>query len=223
MNSLWNSLQGGLVVSCQAPNGSPLRNSDTIARIASAAELGGAVGLRINGREDVAAARRHTSLPIIGLHKTVGPRRNLITPRADLAAGLLEAGADIVAVEATEEMLGEDWELIQEIADLGTPVMADVSTLSEGLRAAELGADLIGTTLSGYTPYSRLQDPPDIELVADLSRAGLRVVAEGRYRTPADVARAFDAGAGFVVVGGAITDPISLTQRFAAAARRPGT
>jgi N-acylglucosamine-6-phosphate 2-epimerase len=104
---------------------------------------------------------------------------------------------------------------------IGVPVMADVSTLDEGLRAAEGGATFVGTTLSGYTPYTqRLDQGPDVELVGALAASGIRVVAEGRYASPADVRRAFDAGAFAVVVGGAITDPVAITRRFVAATRK---
>lgn len=211
---------GGLIVSCQAPRRSPLRDPSIIARIAQAAELGGAVGLRVNGFDDVAAVSGVTSIPIIGLHKVPGPRRDIITPDEGLAHALLEAGADIVAVEATMETLGDDLALLDRIRALGTPVMADVATLDEGLRAWDTGVDIVGTTLSGYTTDTTpAPEEPDIALVEALAARGVIVVAEGRYRSPFQVRAAFDAGAHAVVVGGAITDPLSTTERFAAAAR----
>jgi len=221
--SVLEAIAGGLVVSCQAPRHSPLRDPAIIAQIARAAELGGAAGLRVNGPADIAAVAAVTSGPIIGLHKVAGPRRDIITPDRGLARALLDAGADIVAVEATREALGDDLALLGRIRALGAPVMADVSTLGEGVRAWDAGAELVGTTLSGYTEETvGADESPDIALVAELAARGIRVVAEGRYRTPADVAAAFDAGAYAVVVGGAITDPLSTTERFAAAARRLG-
>ncbi|MFC5828767.1 hypothetical protein ACFPZ3_33285, partial [Nonomuraea insulae] len=111
--------------------------------------------------------------------------------------------------------------LIGQIHELGVPVMGDVSTLEEGLAAWEAGADLVGTTLSGYTAR-QLPTPydPDLHLVGALASHGVRVIAEGRYRTEQQVRQAFAAGAWAVVVGGAITDPISITRRLAAAAPR---
>lgn len=215
-------LAGGLLVSCQAPMGSPLRDPYITAKIAQAAIMGGAVGLRINGPEDVAAVRAITDLPIIGLYKVQGTRRNIITPDLAKAASLVAAGADIVAIDSTTEVHGNDFSLIATVRDeLGVTVMADVSTLEEGLRARDCGADLVGTTLSGYTTQSRAaEDGPDIGLVAELARLGITVIAEGRYRRPAQVAEAFTAGAYAVVVGGAITDPLATSALFAKATPR---
>ncbi|MGP7959248.1 N-acetylmannosamine-6-phosphate 2-epimerase [Sanguibacter sp. A247] len=212
-------LRGGLVVSCQAPAGSPLRDPAITAVIARAVLLGGAVGLRVNGPDDIVAVRDLTDVPIIGLHKVEGSPRPFITPTPALARGLVAAGADVVAADATAEVHGADLTGFRAIVSaVDVPVMADVSTLDEGLRAADLGAAFIGTTLSGYTPASRpAPEGPDLELVAALAERGLTVIAEGRIRTPDDVAAAFAAGASAVVVGGAITDPLLTARRFAAA------
>lgn len=207
-------LAGGLIVSCQAPPESPLRDPEMTARIALAAVLGGAVGLRINGPDDVAAVRAVTTVPIIALHKVPGRRRNLITPSPALADSLVRAGADVVAVDATAEAAAEGAEPLGAFIRPDRVTMADVSTLDEGLRAWDLGVGLVATTLSGYTPDSPAMDAPDLALVASLARHGVRAVAEGRFRTPEQVIAAFDAGAHAVVVGGAITDPLSTTRRF---------
>lgn len=216
------TIAGGLVVSCQASSGSPMRDTPTIARLAVSALQGGAVALRINGVDDVAAVRDLTEVPIIGLDKRMGPRRNIITPADEQVVGLIAAGADIVAVDATEEVAGDVAARVRSAVSTAglRPIMADVSTLDEGVRSWEAGAAFVGTTLSGYTPYSRADPSPDIELVERLASRGVRVLAEGRFQTPADVARAFDAGAFAVVVGGAITDPVAITRRFAAATPR---
>ncbi len=219
LDRLTRAMRGGLVVSCQAPTGSPLRDPAITAVIARAVLLGGAVGLRVNGPDDVAAVRAVTDVPVIGLHKVEGGPRPFITPTPDLACGLVAAGADIVAADASTQVHGMRLEGFGAVvAAVDVPVMADVSTLEEGLRAAELGAAYIGTTLSGYTPESTpAPDGPDLELVAALAAQGLTVVAEGRIRTPEAVAAAFAAGATAVVVGGAITDPLLTARRFAAA------
>lgn len=213
-------LSGGLVVSCQAPPGHPLRSPATIALLARCAELGGAVAVRVNSPADVRAVKDAVALPVIGLHKVPGPpHRELITPGFDLAAGLVVAGADVVAVEATPATPG-GVELVERIrAELGVPVMADVSTVDEGVRAWAAGADLVGSTLSGYTPDSPHREEPDLDLVAALAEKGIRVVAEGRLRTPDHVRDAFARGAYAVVVGTAITDPVAITRWLAAAAR----
>lgn len=213
-------VRGGLIVSVQAPDGSPLRSSAIIAGLASAAVRGGATGLRINGPEDIRAVRDAVGedIPLIGLHKVRGESRNLITVSMDAAADLARAGADIIAAEVTVEAWGRGVGIIARIqGELGLPVMADVSTRDEGLRAWRAGADLVGTTLSGYTPHSPRVEGPDLELVRALADDGVRVVAEGRYRHAAEVAEAKRCGAWSVVVGGAITDAVAITERFALA------
>ncbi|MFC6357074.1 N-acetylmannosamine-6-phosphate 2-epimerase [Luethyella okanaganae] len=216
------ALAGSLIVSCQASGNHPMRNTDAIVRMASSALLGGASALRINSPPDVRAVRAITDVPIIGLDKEPGRMRNVITVRPDQAAVLAAAGANIVAVDATSEVTDDiQGHLRQAGIAAGVPIMADVSTLEEGLMAWDSGVGLVGTTLSGYTPYTLRGDlRPDIELVAALSSRGVRVIAEGRYVTPAEVRGAFDAGAFAVVVGGAITDPVAITRRFVAATTR---
>ncbi|MBW1640706.1 putative N-acetylmannosamine-6-phosphate 2-epimerase [Microbacterium resistens] len=222
LSSPLDRLAGGLVASVQATDASPVRDPDVIAALAGAALLGGACGLRLNGPVDVARARERTDVPLIGLHKVDNGVRNIITPTLELARGLARTGADLIAVDATEEALGDDFGLLAAIVEeTGVPVMADVSTLAEGIRAREHGAAVVGTTLSGYTPQSAGRgDGPDLALVAELVAAGIPTIAEGRYQTVDQVARAFDAGALAVVVGGAITDPIAITARFVAATPR---
>ena len=211
-------LRGGLVVSCQAAPGHPLHDPHVMGLLARCAQLGGAVAVRINGPDDVRVVKALVDIPVIGLHKLRRDgARDLITPGIAYAVDLVEAGADILAVEATSEAPGDTSDLIRRIrADLGIPVMADVSTLDEALLAWDAGAELIGTTLSGYTAHTARDDTaPDVGLVVDLSAKGMRTVAEGRYATVHDVEAAFNAGAFAVVVGTAITDPVALTRRFA--------
>ncbi|MFF4195076.1 N-acetylmannosamine-6-phosphate 2-epimerase [Nonomuraea sp. NPDC001831] len=153
------AIEGGLVVSCQAPEGHPLRDPHTIALLARCAELGGAAGLRVNGPEDVRAVKAATDLPLIGLAKVPRPNvRPLITPTFALCESLVRAGADMVALEVTAEAepaAGDLPSLVERVwKELGVPVMADVSTAEEGLLAWNRGAALISTTLSGYTPYT---------------------------------------------------------------------
>lgn len=213
-------IAGRLIASVQAAAGSPVRDTAVIAALAQSALRGGASGLRLNGPEDIRHVRALTRAPIIGLHKVYNGTRNVITPRVELAVGLADAGADVIAVDATVEQLGDRFDLLREIGDeTGRPVMADVSTFDEGVRAWESGAAIVGTTLSGYTPHSRSADGagPDVRLVEQLVAAGVPTIAEGRYQTPEQVRQAFDCGAFAVVVGGAITDPIAITRRFVAA------
>jgi len=219
---LWR-LRGGLVVSCQAPPGDPLHGATFMAAMARAAVLGGAVGIRADGPADVQAVRQAVDVPVIGLWKQ-GAEGVYITPTVDHARVVAEAGAEIVAIDATGRPRPDRSTVPEVVAGLRRThhclVMADVSTLEEGAAAAAAGADLVATTLSGYTPYSRQRSGPDLELVAALAaRVGVPVVAEGRIATPREARAALNAGAWTVVVGGAITRPQLIAARFVAALR----
>lgn len=224
-NTVFDRLRGGLVVSCQANPDSPLRDSFIISRMALAAVKGGARGLRIQGFEDVQAVRAVTDLPIIGLTKTDRDDTDVyITPTSAEAVRLAKLGADIVALDATLRPRPEPLkEMFGAVHEAGALVMADISTLDEAVNAMQEGADIVGTTLSGYTPHSRQLGGPDWELLDELRGAGLPFVAEGRLNTPADAARAAQSGAAFVVVGSAITRPDVVTGWFAQAVREPQT
>jgi N-acylglucosamine-6-phosphate 2-epimerase len=216
-------LRGGLVVSCQAPPGDPLQGPTFMAAMARAAVLGGAAGIRANGPADVAAVRRAVDCPVIGLWKE-GAEGVYITPTLGHARAVAEAGAEVVAVDATGRPRPDGSTVPEVVQGLRRThpclVMADVSTLEEGLAAAAAGADLVATTLSGYTPSSRQGQGPDLELVAALAaRLDVPVVAEGRIGTPQEARAALDAGAWTVVVGGAITRPQLITARFVDALR----
>lgn len=219
MTGVIATLRGGLVVSCQAPPGHPMRESSVIARLAQCAAIGGAVGVRVNGPADTRAVKAMVDLPVIGLYKVAASDRDLITPRFELAEELAEAGADIIAFEATDRAEIPPEDMIGRIHEqLGLPVMADVATPAQGREAWSNGADLVASTLSGYTPDSPPGPAPDLGLIGLLAGAGVRTVAEGRLATTEQIRSAFATGAYAVVVGTAITDPAVITRRLAAAA-----
>lgn len=212
----------GLIVSCQAREDNPLHGPVHMAAMARAAEAGGAAGLRANGAADIAAIRAVSALPIIGIAKRWRASFDVyITPGFADAQAVAAAGADWIALDATPR--SRDGEpaaaLIARIKDeLGKPVFADISTADEGIAAARAGADAVATTLAGYTPYSRISDGPDFELIRALVAAvDVPVIAEGRFWSPDEVARAFALGARAVVVGTAITNPREIVRRFARA------
>ncbi len=213
-----DALRGCLIVSCQAPADSPLHDAYVIARFALAAERQGAGAVRIDSPAHIAAARALVTVPIIGIHKQVFDGSEVyITPTCASAAGVVEAGADIVAVDATGRSRPHGERLLDIIGVIhahGRLVMADVATAAQGFAAAELGADLVATTLSGYTGGA-VPAGPDLALVERLAKdSPVPVVAEGRLSTRDDVRRAFEVGAHAVVVGGAITGIDALVRRF---------
>ncbi len=210
---------GQIIVSCQALPGEPLHGAGIMARMALAAAQGGAKAIRANGPDDIQAIRKAVELPIIGLYKENIPGFAIyITPTLAHAQAIAAAGADIIAIDATDRPrpAGDLAGYISAIRkQTDCLVLADISTFEEGLAAEAAGADMVSTTLSGYTPYSPQQEEPDVSLVCRLARSvSIPVLAEGRYRTPEQVKAALAEGAVAVVVGGAITRPQEITARF---------
>lgn len=216
-------LAGGLIVSCQAGPGDPLFGPDVMAAMASAAAIGGAVAIRANGPDDIASIRAAVSLPIIGIWKVDLPGLGIrITPAVEHAQAVAAAGASIIALDATDRARSDGLavaDLIERArAETGLPVMADVSSIEEALVAEDAGADLVATTLAGYTGDQPPAAGPDLDLVAALApRLHVPLIAEGRISTPEQAARALALGAYAVVVGHAITRPDWITARFVAA------
>ncbi len=213
-----DTLRGRLVVSCQAYPGEPMRHTDTMRRVAEACVAGGAAGLRLQGLDDLRAVHGHVDVPVIGLWK-VGHEGVFITPTVHHAVEVARTGCSVVAVDGTRRPRPDGSSLADTVAAVhaeGALVMADCATLEDGLAAAEAGADVVGTTLSGYTPDTVAGDGPDLRLVAVLAaRLAVPVVAEGRVHTPEQARAALDAGAHSVVVGTAITHPTTITSWFA--------
>lgn len=217
MITLLDKLNGTLVVSCQAEPGLPLDRPDHIAALAASAVLGGATAVRIQGAANIRAVRAAVTVPVIGLIKVVRPGTDVyITPTFDDIDEVVAAGADVVAFDATDRTRPVNVPaLVARVREGGRLSMADVSTAAEGRAAHAAGADVVGTTMAGYTPTTRNDGGPDFALMAELAQAGVPFVAEGRVRTPEEAARCLELGARFVVVGGAITRPDAITRRFA--------
>lgn len=208
-----------LIVSCQALPDEALFGAEIMAKMALAAYQGGAKAIRANTPVDVKAIKECVDLPVIGLYKEVLPDYPvIITPTLRHALAIAEAGADVIAIDATDRPHpeGELAPFIEKIhAQTGCLVMADISTAAEALGAEKAGVDMVSTTLSGYTPYTPRLEGPDLMLVKEL--AGLLkipVIGEGRYHTPEQVKQALEYGATAVVVGGAITRPKEITARY---------
>lgn len=219
MRDLVADLAGGLVVSVQAYPGEPMRHPETMAQISRAAELGGAVAIRCQGLADISAIKGRVSVPVIGLWKE-GDEGVFITPTLRHARACSLAGADIVAIDCTARPRPDGRtlaETIRALLDEEIIVMADCGSLADAEAAAAAGAQILSTTLAGYTGDRPKTDGPDLELLAEIVAAfpDHPVLAEGRIHTPADAKACLDAGAHAVVVGTAITHPTSITGWFA--------
>lgn len=197
---------GGLIVSCQPVPGSPLDKPEIVAAMALAAEQAGAVALRIEGIENLTATRARVTIPIIGIIKrdlNDSPVR--ITPYLEDVDALAAAGASIIAFDGTDRPRPVPVKaLLSRIHHHGLVAMADCSSREDGVYCHQLGAEIIGSTLSGYLG-GPVPDAPDLALVSALHDAGCRVVAEGRYNSPELAALAMKHGAWAVTVGSAIT------------------
>lgn len=217
-------LKGRLIVSVQAYPGEPLRHPETMAQMARACELGGAAAIRCQGLSDIAAIKGRVEVPVIGLWKE-GHEGVYITPTLRHALACVSAGADVVALDATDRPRpdGRSFEetvaAIREASDV--LVMADCMTIEDIRRGVACGCDLVSTTLSHNKAAidTTMDDGPDVPLLRQAAEEfpGFPVICEGHVHTPADARTAMDAGAWAVVVGTGITHPTSLTKWFAAA------
>ncbi len=219
--SALTGLEGRLIVSCQAFEGDPFRDSGSMARFARAAELAGAAGIRVNGVEDTQAIRKAVKLPLIGIEKATMPDGAiLITSSFEAAKALVEAGADMIALDCT--VRGQAWGALDRMRrireELRVPVLADIATEEEAEAAQAAGADAVLSTMRGYTAETAGVNGFDPFFIERLTaRLRVPVIAEGRIDSPADARAAIAAGAYAVVVGTSITRPHDIAQRFAAA------
>jgi len=211
-------LKNKVIVSCQPVVGGPMDNTALITSLGLAAECGGAAGLRIEGAESVRSLAKVSALPIIGIIKRAlsdSPVR--ITPLVDDVDALSDAGASIIAYDATQrDRPAPTAKIVERIRNLGMLAMADCARIDDGHQALAEGAQILGTTLSGYA-YDELSEnaEPDLALVSKFAALDAFVIAEGRFRTPDEAAKAIEHGADTVVVGSAITRVEYITTWFA--------
>lgn len=244
MNTILSNLQNKLIVSCQAFPGSPLYGADSMQKMAMCAIKGGAGGIRACWADNVKAVREITDLPIVGINKLMDNEplsidKVYITPTFDSAAEVIEAGADILGMDCTPR--GRTYDDINKLVEQIKKhyptilIMADLSTLEEGIKAEEMGIDIVSTTLSGYTPESLKIDPeqyralmksaspmekmpelgPDFDLIKDLRKnVKIKINGEGRISEASQVIKAMQCGADMITIGTAITMPEKITGKF---------
>lgn len=227
VNEFFEQTRGSLIVSAQAPDGHPLRDTRTMKYLAKAAESGGATAIRCGGYggvADIAAIAGAVNVPVIGLTKE-GDTGVYITPTVASVQAVAEAGAAVVAIDATLRPRQDGSTFAEQVAtahSAGVLAMADIATVAEAEAALADGADLLSTTLAGYTSDREKTTGPDLELLKDI-RAAIGadpfVIGEGRFHSPTHVEQGFAAGADAVIVGTAITDVQWIVQQFVAAAQ----
>ncbi len=220
-NEILRRIQNGLIVSCQALDTEPLYSSFIMGRMALAASQGGAVGIRANTPPDIKEIRKIVNLPIIGLYKAeYKDSKVYITPTMKEIDALVEAGPEIIAMDATNRPRPNNQTLEEFFSEVKAKYpnqifMADTSCYEEGVRAKELGFDLVGTTMCGYTEYTKEMEFPNYDLMKRyVDTLDMPIIAEGGIWTPEQLKAALDTGVWSAVIGTAITRPKDITERF---------
>jgi N-acylglucosamine-6-phosphate 2-epimerase len=227
--AFFDQIRSGLIVSCQTGDNPEFGLPQDMVKFARAAQAGGACAIRSEGEEILEAIKAAVDLPLIGLKKGYFEDGTVRISRAlNEIEAMVRIGVDVVAIDATNR----SWqglngpEIIHKVRDtFDVIVMADISTVEDGIAALEAGAHCLSTTLAGYTPQTQSQKTsgPDLALLADVVNAvDIPVIAEGRYNTPQDAAQALQHGAWAVVVGSAITRPQLITSWFSSALKHQG-
>ena len=216
-----DQIKGKLVISCQALPGEPLHSPMIMGRMALAAKNAGAAGIRAQGVPDIIEIKQVTGLPVIGIIKRNYPDSEVfITATKKEVQELLATDCEMIALDATIRPR-PNGELLQDLLDqihaANRLAMADCSTVEEAKIAEEMGFDCVSTTLAGYTSYSTQTSGPDVELVKQLVKdCQIPVIAEGKIHTPEQLKEIMNLGVYSAVVGGAITRPQEIAQRFIA-------
>lgn len=219
MKEIFNQIKGKLIVSCQALEDEPLYSSFIMGKMALAATQAGAGGIRANTISDIKEIKKNTNLPIIGIIKrNYGNCNVYITPTIKEVDELVEEGVDIIAIDSTRRQRPDNVELECFVKNIKEKypnqiVMGDISNVDEAVYSEKIGVDIVSTTLCGYTDYTKGDNPLNT-LQEVLKAVKIPVIAEGNLDTPEKAKKSIQIGALAVVVGGAITRPKQIAEKF---------
>ena len=219
MKEIFNQIKGKLIVSCQALEDEPLYSSFIMGKMALAATQAGAGGIRANTISDIKEIKKNTNLPIIGIIKrNYGNCNVYITPTIKEVDELVEEGVDIIAIDSTRRQRPDNVELECFVKNIKEKypnqiVMGDISNVDEAVYSEKMGVDIVSTTLCGYTDYTKGDNPLNT-LQEVLKAVNIPVIAEGNLDTPEKAKKSIQMGALAVVVGGAITRPKQIAEKF---------
>lgn len=221
MNQIIEHLKNKVIVAIDASPEDPCQELAFKVSIAHAAMSGGAGAIRTGGADLIKAISKAVAIPVIGFIKLQHPDYSIVrvTPSLDDARRIIAAGAQVVAMELTQRARADgttDREMVEQVRTAcSLPILADISTYEEAIAAEEAGADLIATTLVGYTPNSQPNRGFDFDLLERICQSvKVPVIAEGHLTTPEEVQKAMRLGAHCAVVGSMISRPHLITKRF---------
>lgn len=217
-------LKNKLIVSCQSSEGNPLKTDNHMLLLAECADLAGCPAFRVDTPETIRLIK--SALPhklIIGLWKKYyNGCEVFITPTMDEVDALVAAKADIIALDGTCSLSPDGRPAYELIAGVrrkypDIPILADIATLDDCIKSVEAGADILSTTLRGYTRDTAqfLSEDIDTDFIKLIrGKTDRFIAAEGRIWTREQAVQCLKAGADTVIIGTAVNNPMLIAQRF---------
>ena len=225
-NEILNKINHSIIISLQAMPNEPLYDENCIIQMArSLVELANVKTLRLAGARDIKNIKKlYPDVTIIGITKPERIPDNYkelvyITPNVSDCKKLIDAGADIIATDATLRKRPNN-EKLEDLVDFVKStdrlLMADIATFNEAKNSYNLVFDSVSTTLSGYKIETQNKtDETDYSHVKSIKEnLDIFTILEGKIWEKSQANLAFKSGANSVVIGSAVTRPQLIAKRF---------